>query len=506
MKSLSYKEGFLHRFVGFSESFPEQVAIRHLDTEEDTVTYRELRIKAEQCNGALTALGVLPGDKVALVLPNGAAFIAYYLAIIGRGAIPVILNYKLTSFEMASVVSLARPTLVVTTETLWVQHSEVFQADNGVRHSLVLDGGSEPSAPLPANATAISQLPCQIEALLLPEGNPIVSVQFTYRGIGRPLAVSHRYLDLTQSSDGLHEHFHLQGVGSVHLVTLPLYAIFGLSVMMVFPLSIGATLLMTNTLLNRDLAEVLSEHQVTFACLVPDVIRYFNTRLAKRKGALLPLHPQLMIYSGGSHLPADEAEKLGRLLGCNPVLQGYGLTESMPVIVQSSIGTVHRGAMGQPISGVQLRIVDAQGQDVAPGRIGELLIRGSMVIDGYNDAEDTNARFFRDGWFHSGDLVWQDDDGHVFFYCQRLRISKIKAQMVDLVEIESVALKHPDVVRAKAYIVPDHKEVNVLHLCVEGTGELTQNALSTLLSRYLSGFKLPKTIEITSLKEEAHAR
>ncbi|MEX0163198.1 acyl--CoA ligase [Pseudomonas brassicacearum] len=506
MKSLSYKEGFLHRFVGFSESFPEQVAIRHLDTEEDTVTYRELRIKAEQCNGALTALGVLPGDKVALVLPNGVAFIAYYLAIIGRGAIPVILNYKLTPFEMASVVSLARPTLVVTTETLWVQHSEVFQVGNGVSHSLVLDGGSEPSSPLPANATAISQLPCQIEPLLLPEGNPIVSVQFTYRGIGRPLAVSHRYLDLTQSSDGLHEHFHLQGVGSVHLVTLPLYAIFGLSVMMVFPLSIGATLLMTNTLLNRDLAEVLSEHQVTFACLVPDVIRYFNTRLAKRKGALLPLHPQLMIYSGGSHLPADEAEKLGRLLGCNPVLQGYGLTESMPVIVQSSIGPVHRGAMGQPISGVQLRIVDAQGQDVAPGRIGELLIRGSMVIDGYNDAEDTNARFFRDGWFHSGDLVWQDDDGHVFFYCQRLRISKIKAQMVDLVEIESVALKHPDVLRAKAYIVPDHKEVNVLHLCVEGTGELTQNALSTLLSRYLSGFKLPKTIEITSLKEEAHAR
>jgi long-chain acyl-CoA synthetase len=74
------------------------------------------------------------------------------------------------------------------------------------------------------------------------------------------------------------------------------------------------------------------------------------------------------------------------------------------------------------------------------------------------------------------------------------------------VEIESIALKHPDVVRAKAYIVPDHKEVNVLHLCVEGTDELTQNALSTLLSRYLSGFKLPKTIEITSLKEEAHAR
>ncbi|MGA8133698.1 MULTISPECIES: class I adenylate-forming enzyme family protein [Pseudomonas] len=505
MKNLLCKEGFLHRFVGFSESFPDQIAIRHLDAEEDTVTYRGLRIKAEECKGALKALDVLPGDKVALVLPNGVEFIAYYLAIIGSGAIPVILNYKLTSFEMTSVISSARPTLVVTTETLFEQHRELFQPAYGVRHSLVLNAGREPSSPLPDNATADSRLPRHGEPLLLPEGNPIVSVQFTYRGIGRPLAVSHRYLDLTQSSDGLHEQFHPQGIGSVHLVTLPLYAIFGLSVMMVFPLSVGATLLMTNTLLNRDLAEVLSEHKVSFACLVPDVIRYFNTRLAKRKGALLPMHPQLMIYSGGSHLPADEAEKLGRLLGCNPVLQGYGLTESMPVIVQSSIGKVHRGAMGQPISGVELRVVDAQGRDVVPGRIGELLIRGSMVIDGYNDAEEANARFFREGWLHTGDLVWRDDDGHVFFYCQRLRISKIKAQMVDLTEIESVALKHPGVVRAKAFIVPDNKEVNVLHLCVEGHGDLTQNTVSTLLARDLSGFKLPRTIEIISLKEETHA-
>ncbi|MBT2338449.1 MULTISPECIES: class I adenylate-forming enzyme family protein [Pseudomonas] len=505
MKSLSTEEGFLHRFVGFSETFPDQIAIRDLDAEEKTVTYRQLLNKAQASNGALKALDVLPGDQVALVLPNSVEFIAYYLAIIGCGAVPVILNHKLTPFEMANVIRLAKPTVVVTTAMLAVQHSELLQPACGVLHTLVLDIGDAPSSPLPANATFAARLPHQEAPLTLPEGNPIVSVQFTYRGLGEPLAVAHRYLDLTQSSDGLHEHFHLQGVGSVHLVTLPLYAIFGLSVMMVFPLSVGATLLLTNTLLNRDLAQVLSEHQVTFACLVPDVIRYFNVRLAKRKGALPPMHPQLMMYSGGSHLPADEAEKLGTLLGCKPVLQGYGLTESMPVIVQSSIGDVHRGAMGQPISGVELRVVDAKGHDVAPGRMGELLIRGSMVIDGYTDADDANARFFREGWFHTGDLVWRDDDGHVFFYCQRLRISKIKAQMVDLAEIESVALKHPGVVRAKAYIVPDHKEVNVLHLCVEGSSELTQNAINTQLSRYLSGFKLPKTIDIIALKEEAHA-
>lgn len=177
----------------------------------------------------------------------------------------------------------------------------------------------------------------------------------------------------------------------------------------------------------------------------------------------------------------------------------------MPVLLQSTLGVAQRGAMGQPIRGVELRVVDAQGQDVAPGRIGELLVRGSMVIDGYDDAEEANKRFFRDGWLHTGDLVWRDDDGHVFFYRQRLRISKIKAQMVDLLEVESVAMQHPDAVRAKAYIVPDHKEVNALHLCVEGRAGLTQSAISTLLSQHLSGFKLPKTIEIIVLKEHSHA-
>jgi len=497
MKSLTHKEGFLHRFVGFSHSYPEHIAIRDLDAEE-TVTYRDLRIRAEECNGFLHALNVSPGEKVALVLPNGVDFIAYYLAVIGHGAVPVILNYKLTAFELGNVLGISKPSLIVTTGTLFEQHQDIFQPT----HALIVGNGDEP----PENATVEATLSRQAQPLSLPDDNPIVSMQFTYRGIGKPLAVCHRYLDLTQSSDGLHEQFHPQGVGSVHLVTLPLYAIFGLSVMMVFPLSIGATLLMTNTLLNRDLAQVLSEHQVTFACLVPDVIRYFNSRLAKRRGPRLPLHPHLMMYSGGSHLPADEGEKLGKLLGCAAVLQGYGLTESMPVIVQSSVGEVHRGAMGRPISGVELRVVDAQGQDVVAGRIGELLIRGSMVIPGYDAAPEINVRFFRDGWLHTGDLVWRDEEGHVFFYCQRLRISKIKAQMVDLAEIESVALKHPDAVRARAYIVQDHKEVNVLHLSVEGDGELSQNSVTTLLSRYLSGFKLPKIIEIVPLKEALHAR
>ncbi|QLF94929.1 acyl--CoA ligase [Pseudomonas sp. ABC1] len=497
MERSTLAEGFLHRFVGFAKSHPEQLAIRDLDNQGANYSYRQLLEQAEQRRAALSALKVKPEDRVAIILPNGMEFIACYMAVLGSGAIPVILNCKLTGYEMEGVMAVAAPALVITSQDLLQQHGQCFGC-----HSLLIGEADE---PLPAHATPLAAMALTPHPLQLPEGNPLASIQFTYRGVGRPLAVPHRYLDLTRSSDGLHEHFHPQGVGSVHLVTLPLYAIFGLSVMMVFPLSIGATLLMTNTLLNRDLAEVLSEHQVSFACLVPDIIRYFNMRLARRKGRTLPLHPRLMLYSGGSHLPADEAERLGQLLGCKPVLQGYGLTESMPVLVQSSLAEVHRGAMGQPIRGVELRVVDSHGHEVGDGQIGELLIRGAMVIERYEGEPQISERFLRDGWLHTGDLVWRDEQGHVFFYCQRLRISKIKAQMVDLAEVEAIALRHPDVLGAKAYILPDDKEVNVLHLSVHTRGEVARSALSGLFGEYLSSFKQPRFIEIATIKEEAHA-
>lgn len=152
-----------------------------------------------------------------------------------------------------------------------------------------------------------------------------------------------------------------------------------------------------------------------------------------------------------------------------------------------------------------MRVVNSRGEDVRTGQIGELLIKGPMVIEAYDGEPEVSARFIRDGWLHTGDLVWQDDSGHLFFYCQRLRISKIKAQMIDFAEIEAVALRHPAVTAARAYVVPDAKAINVLHLAVQCTDEVAQGELNTLLARHLSGFKLPRVFEILTLKERAHA-
>lgn len=504
MNTTTDSEGFLHRFLEITREFPETPAINDIDNNV-TLSYQELKHIAEKRKRTFSLLGVKPGDNVALILPNGVEFIASYLALVSLEALPIIINSKLTSWEISQLFDKCHPDFIITFSEFYQKHAALLTPPSPTWQILLSD-----KAPSFAPREGVHHLTQQPDgdaaALTAPHGNPVVALQFTWRGYARPFPVAHRYLEMTRSTDGLHEHFHPQGVGCVHLVTLPLYAIFGLSVMLIFPLSVGATLLVTNSLLNRDLAEVLAQHQVTFACLVPDVIRYFNGRLAKRKSAPAGLHPQLMIYSGGGHLPAGEAERLSQLLGCGPVLQGYGLTESLPIVVQNTRGEQHRGAMGQAIRAAEIRVLGPGGQEVPAGRIGELVVRGPMIAEGYYQDEEATALFFKDGWLHTGDLVWRDAQGHLFFVCQRLRISKIRAQMIDLAEIERVAVRHPQVKRARAWVTRDKHEANVLCLSVEvSDAQLAQQELLTFMGNYLSGFKLPRKIDMLPAQGVEHA-
>lgn len=495
MSSTVNNKGFLHRFLDIARQFPTLLAINDIDHNQ-SLSYQQLKELAEQRKGTLSAIGVKPGTKVALILPNNIEFVACYLALVSQQALPMIINNKLTRWELNHLLEQGQPDVVITQQAFYHKQRALLASPESPWQLLLC--GERASLPEQEGLHFFGDpLDSQSEPLTAPQGNPIVSLQFTWRGLGRAFPVAHRYLEMTHSTDGLHENFYPQGVGSVHLVTLPLYAIFGLSVMLVFPLSVGATMLITNSLLNRNLDEVLAGYQVTFACLVPDVIRYFNARLAKGKSMPTGLHPQLMVYSGGGHLPANDAEKLSQLLGCGPVLQGYGLTESLPIVVQNTLGEQRRGAMGQAIRGAEICVLGPHGEKVEDGRIGELVVRGPMLAEGYYQDQEGSQLFFKQGWLHTGDLVWQDAQGHLFFVCQRLRISKIRAQMIDLHEIELVALRHPQVKQARAWVTPDKNEANVLSLSIQLVyGQLEQRELLTFMGSYLSAFKIPRNIQI----------
>ena len=158
--------------------------------------------------------------------------------------------------------------------------------------------------------------------------------------------------------------------------------------------------------------------------------------------------------------------------------------------------------MGQIISGVEARVINADGKEVEKGHIGELIVKAPMISKGYYEDEEGTLLFFKDEWFHTGDLVWSDDNDHLYFVCQRLRISKVRAQMIDFRDIEIAALRHNSVQDARAWVVPDPKQANTIFLSVKVTDEsLTEPKLLSFMGNYLSNFKLPRQIQLLNVSK-----
>lgn len=490
-------EGFLHRFVGFARQHPDAVAIEALD-EQRRVSYAELHALAQHRCAVLASQNLPEGARVLLCLPTSVELIAHYLATVGAGLVPVMINDKLTAAEFNALLQASQPALLVTTSALAQRHQSAWSGLAPLQALITVD---TPAERLSAPQVRCLDLPSQQHApraLRLPADDDIVTIQYTYKGLGEPLGVAHRYGSLTLSAHGLLQSMYPMGVGTVHLVGLPLYAVYGLLVLMVMPLSIGSTMLLTTTLSRQDIVDVLARHQVAFACLVPELVRLIIHQLGERqaRGEAIPaLHPQLMLYSGGSRLPVEVAEALAQRLPGYRVLQGYGMTECLPVVLQSYVGASQAGALGQVIPGAQVRVVDEDGQDVPSGTLGELWIGGPTVTRGYLDNPEATRQFFTEGWIKSGDLVMQDAQGHIRFVGSRLRITKVRSLMVDLAEVEQVARELPTVRAARAHAERDALGQTSILLSIVAT-DPEQTALQQHLVARLSPHKQPRQIMV----------
>ncbi|WP_410211734.1 class I adenylate-forming enzyme family protein [Aquirhabdus sp.] len=491
--------GFLHRFLHFSTRYPDAVAIQDVDFQA-SYTYGELRQYAEFLNTRLGQLGLNQKDRILLLLPNCSTWAALYLASVGQGAIPVLINDKLTVHECAALIRKSAPTMIISKAKLIEKHKAILAELSETTKIVSTDG--LPTTALGFDVERLEHTDTSATPLHLPEGNPVVAIQFTYKGLGRPLMVAHRYLSFDISTVGINRLIGRHTVGSVFLVSLPLYAIFGLTVLFLLPLSVGATLILYPSVVRQDIINALAEHRISFVCFVPDILRILLKQLNDRDSSLPTLNPGLRIYSGGSYLSSDLVDQIAAHIGVR-VLQGYGLTETLPIAAQDSFKPEIVGSIGEVIPNVEARIIGESGQEIAVGQTGELVVRGVNVIPEYVDDVQASQHFIKSGWFFTGDLVKKDIENNIFFVGRRLRITKVTAQMVDLGEIEDCIRQCAGVCSARVYVKHDAYGRNILHLSVRTSSEVTQDILLAHLSSHLSPFKIPREIDVQTISAEA---
>jgi long-chain acyl-CoA synthetase len=489
--------GFIDRFLVHAAAQPDQVAILAEETGEAT-SYGELLGMIEQAKGAFEALGMGKGDVVALLLPGDKNFVSAFYALASIGATSLFVSLGNTEYEMAQRLTHAQPSLVVGCQSTLSAFRTGIEGTGSMARVLLLDSpGSEMSAP-DSDWVRMTTYSGHKSPLTPPRGNPLVTLHYTYKGLGYPLGVRHSYTDYAYCLEGFERRFPVAPGDSV-LSVLPLYPILGAVLLMMFPFNCGARLVIADNmrrLMSNGAVGLFETYRIAFSCVVPIIVkRMLNEALATRADGPFHFHPELLLCSGGEFLDPDIAEQVRQVMGIR-ILNGYGLTETtISLATPKEFGT-RMGTIGSSlVRDTRVTVVDEERRQLGAGEIGEIAVTGPTVCDGYLGSPRESALFFDGRTMYTGDRGFIDEDGLLYYVDRKLPVTKISAQMVDLKEIDHILRSHPRVIDAHTVTVGrDGENYTCATVSAVGDDELTGTDLQDYCRSFLSGFKIPKTI------------
>ncbi len=389
-----------------------------------TLSYKELEDSVLKTAAFLRNNGFQKSDSAVIVLENRREWPAVYLGAIYAGLICVPLDPHFTAGEIVNLVNDCSAKILFCSGAV-LAGLNAGGVPGCVEKIVVLGNADE----RPANCVIFSDIEMgPFTAVDFPPASPedTASLLYTSGTTGRPKGVllTHKNICANfQSLNKLNIYYSSDNVISV----LPLYHTYPFMVTMILPLFIGAKI--TYSPLDfkpQHLAGIIKDKQVTLLAGVPQlfslVVKTISERVSRippiLRGFLRPLIRKKLrqefgsslrlFISGGARLEQETANSLSGFFGIK-VIEGYGLTETSPVVTLNPPGKVKYGSVGKAIPDVQVKILDADSAG-----IGEVLIQGPNVFKGYLKQPELTAQVIRDGWFHSGDLGYLDKDGYLF--------------------------------------------------------------------------------------------
>ena len=459
-------------------------------------TFGELRGQVGAMRRALTALGVVRGDRVAVACGNGVHFVVTYLAALGVGAVVVPLNPTSPAPELERELVVVTPKVIVLEPVAvgtWQAIDAVIAA--AIPHVIVTEGQAI------NGAVAFDTL---LEGSLLDgdgECPPIVDVRvddlavliFTSGTAGAPRAamLSHGNLlaNLAQAQTAPEK---ILPTDVIYCV-LPLHHIFGLNVVLGLSLQLGATVVLAQRFDPATALDTIAERGVTVVPGAPPMWVSWSMFADAPAGSLSTVR---LAFSGAAKLPELAASRVHDLFGVT-VSEGYGLTEAAPSVTSAS-GIPHRpGSIGKVLDGIEIRLVDEQGDDVLRGDSGEIWLRGPNIFQGYlGDSEATARALTADGWLRTGDIAVSDDDGYLYLVDRAKDLIIVSGFNVYPAEVEEILAEHPGVAEVAVVGVPHpHSgEAVKAYVVAEAGVHLDEEQLIAHCAENLARYKCPNKI------------
>ncbi|MCJ7537515.1 MAG: long-chain fatty acid--CoA ligase [Anaerolineales bacterium] len=485
------------------------------------ITYKEMEVITDRLAAGLASIGVSKGDRVGIFMPNTPQFVMAYFAILKLGAIIVAVNPLYSAREIVhqandagfevmlvmsnfyNLVKKVQPetkikTLVVTNikETLPSILAFLFtltkEKKDGFR--IQLSEGDLMMQDL-INDHQPEQRP-QVE--VSPDDNALFQYSGGTTGISKAAIAMHRNLVANAIQMRSWMVGAIDGEETV-LMAIPLFHVYGMVAGMLFGIKTGAGLVMVPN--PRDLNDVLSNAQKYKTTIFPGVPTLYNA---------LNNHPDVIAgkydlssikacISGSAPLMRETKENFEAFTG-GVVFEGYGLSEAPTAShCNPQLGENRTGSIGLPLPDVECRIVslDDEVTDLPPGEIGELVLKGPMVMKGYHNMPTETANALRDGWLHTGDIARMDEDGYFYIVDRKKELIKPGGYQVWPREVEEVITEHPKVLEVGVAGIPDpYRGETVKAWVVVKPGEtLTEDDIKDWCQDKLASYKIPTQVE-----------
>jgi oxalate---CoA ligase len=445
-----------------------------------SISHGELAGAVLRLAGQLAGLGVGPGQRVAMVLPNGPEVVELLLAVAAVGATAAPLNPGYTSAEYRFYLDDLDPGLVL------IQAGRGADARAAASQRTIVDVASQPPGP---PLLSVAGRPATGAAPFTPGSAEDVALLLHTSGTTRrPKQVPLRQRNVMASVRAIAAHYALTRQ-DISYCAMPLFHVHGLIASTLAQLGVGGSVVTPRRLTQRRYWRQVTELGVTWVSASPTI----HAELIEH--GTEPAPAIRFVRSCSSALSPTLASTLAKLYEA-PVLEAYGMTEASHQMTANPLPPRPNqpGTVGIP-AGAEVRIVDAAGRDVPAGQVGEVTVRGPGVTSGYLNDPEANAESFFDGWFRTGDR------GLLAGGYLRLegRIKELIIRGGDNIspaEVEAVLKDHPAVADAVCFGIDDEKYGQVVGAAVTLRGDTSAAALRAACHAVLADYKVPKVIHV----------
>ena len=478
-----------------ARKFPDREAMIFGETR---LTYRQFNARVNRLAHALMALGVAKGSKVAILAFNCNQFMETYFALAKIGAVAVPLNFRLHPEELTYIVNHAEAEAFIAGEALVPMVAGVRQDLTYVKNYISISAA--PVEGMRHYESWIEGYPDDEPLVLVEEDDPVF-IMYTAGTTGRPkgAVLTHKnemVMWMLAAAFVLSEPGISDLSTGVAFAAPPVFhlAAFGFCQVALF---LGATVVLPVEVFNPAyIMETIEKEKVKVIILVPAMANFILMLpdLDKYDASSLELW-----ISGAAILPTETRRRIMQHFPGIKIYDLFGQTEMSPVVsgLKPSEAEGHDTSVGRALPFIEIRVVDEEDNDVPLGSVGEAIYRGPTVMKEYYKNPEATTEAMRGGWFHSGDLVRQDEDGFMYIVDRKRDTIVSGAENIYPAEIEEVLYQHPKVLECAVIGVYDEEwgeSPKAVVVCKEGE-DLTEEEVIEFCKQHLASYKKPKSVD-----------